>query len=102
MRKLWAENVEKPARAAGSAVPRLEILRPPYRQLYEPLLKFVSKTKEGKPGSLIAVIIPELVEPHWYGYILHNSRGAALRALLFLERDERTVVISVPWHLREE
>ena len=102
LRELWAENVEKPARAAHSAVPRLEILRSPYRQLYEPLLKFVSKTKEEKPDSLIAVIIPELVEPHWYGYVLHNSHGAALRALLFLERDQRTVVITVPWYLSEE
>ena len=102
LRELWAENVEKPARAAKSAVPRLEILRSPYRQLYEPVLKFVSKTKEEKSDSLIAVIIPELVEPHWYGYVLHNSRGAALRALLFLERDQRTVVITVPWNLSEE
>jgi amino acid transporter len=102
LRDLWAENVEKPARAARSTVPRLEILRSPYRQLYEPLLKFVSKTKEDKPASLIAVIIPELVAPHWYSRVLHNSHGAALRALLFLERDQRTVVITVPWQLSEE
>ncbi len=102
LRELWAEKVEKPARAAHSAVPRLEILRSPYRQLYEPLLKFINKTKEEKPDSLIAVIIPELVAPHWYSRVLHNSHGAALRALLFLERDQRTVVITVPWYLREE
>jgi len=102
LRELWAENVEKPARAARSAVPRLEILRSPYRQLYEPLLKFVSKTKEEKPDSLIAVIIPELVAPHWYSRVLHNSNAAAMRALLFLESDQRTVVITVPWYLSEE
>jgi hypothetical protein len=80
----------------------LEIIRSPFRKLYEPLLKFVGKTKEEKPGRLIAVIIPELVEPHWYGYLLHNLRGATLRTLLFLERDQRTVVITVPWHLQKE
>lgn len=102
LRELWAEKVEKPAREAKSAVPRLEILRSPYRQLYEPLLKFVGKIKEEKPDSLIAVIIPELVEPHWYEYLLHNLYGAGLRTLLFLEGDQRTVVITVPWYLREE
>ena len=30
LRELWAENVEKPARAAHSAVPRLEILPPSF------------------------------------------------------------------------
>ena len=102
LRELWIQNVEKPARAEHSAVPRLEILRSPYRQLYEPLLKFVNKTKEEKPDSLIAVIIPELVAPHWYSRVLHNSNAAAMRALLFLERDQRTVVITVPWYLSED
>jgi amino acid transporter len=102
LRELWAENVEKPARAAHSAVPRLEIIRSPYRQLYEPLLNFVSKTKEEKPDGLIAVVIPELVAPHWYSRVLHNSNAAALRALLFLERDQRTVVIAVPWYVGDE
>jgi amino acid transporter len=102
LRELWTENVEKPARAAKSAVPRLEILRSPYRQLCEPLLEFVDKMKEEKPDSLIAVIIPELVAPHWYSRVLHNSNAAAVRALLFLERDQRTVVITVPWYLHEE
>jgi amino acid transporter len=102
LRELWAEKVEEPARAAGAAVPALEIIRSPFRKLYEPLLKFVSKIKEEKPGRLIAVIIPELVEPHWYGYLLHNLRAATLRPLLFLERDQRTVVITVPWHLHKE
>jgi hypothetical protein len=48
------------------------------------------------------VIIPELVAPHWYSRVLHNSHAAAVRALLFLERDQRTVVITVPWYLSEE
>ncbi len=52
-----------PARAAGSVVPRLEIVYSPYRQLYQPILGFVKKTEKQKPGRLIAVIIPELVGP---------------------------------------
>jgi hypothetical protein len=102
LRQTWAEEVEKPARAARSAVPRLEIIHSPYRQIYEPILKFVRKTEKENPGRIIAVIIPELVEPHWYEYLLHNLHGAGLRALLFLEGDQRTVVITTPWYLREK
>lgn len=100
LRDLWAEKVEKPARDANTAVPRLEIVQSPYRQVYEPILKFVRKMEKEHPDRLIAVIIPELVEPHWYEYLLHNLHGAGLRALLFLQSERRTVVITTPWRLR--
>jgi hypothetical protein len=100
--ELWAEKVEKPARAAKSAVPRLEIIHSPYRQIYEPILDFVRKTEKKNKDRLIAVLIPELVEPHWYEYLLHNLHGMGLRALLFLEGEQRTVVITTPWYLREQ
>jgi amino acid transporter len=102
LQKLWAEKVEKPARAAKVSVPNLEIIYSPYRKLYEPLLNFVNKTRKEKPDQLIAVIIPELVEPHWYEYLLHNQRGAVLKALLFLEGQQRIVVINTPWYLKED
>ena len=101
LREKWAEKVEKPARAAKSAVPRLEIIHSPYRQIYEPILKFVRKREKENPDRRIAVAIPELVEPHWYEYLLHNIHGAGLRALLFLQGDRRTIVITTPWYLRE-
>jgi amino acid transporter len=102
LRETWAEKVERPARAAKSTVPRLEIIQSPYRQIYEPILKFVRKTEKENPDRIIAVVIPELVEPHWYEYLLHNLHGAGLRALLFLEGDQRTVVITTPWFLRQK
>jgi amino acid transporter len=102
LEKLWADKVEKPAREAKASVPRLETIYSPYRKLCEPLLDFVNKVKKEKPDQLIAVIIPELVEPHWYEYLLHNQRGAVLKALLFLEGEQRIVVISTPWYLKED
>ncbi len=102
LKELWTEKVEKPAKAANTPIPRLEIISSPYRMLHQPILDFVKKTKKEKPDRLIAVIIPQLVEPHWYQYLLHDWDAAKLRALLFLERDQRTVVISTPWYLREE
>jgi amino acid transporter len=101
LRELWTKNVEQPAKEAEASVPRLEILRSPYRQIYDPILDFVRKTRKEKTDRLIAVIIPELVEPHWYEYLLHNHHGAVLRTLLFRERDQRTIVITTPWYLRD-
>lgn len=101
LKKLWSDKIEKPAKQSHTAIPMLEIIKSPYRRIYEPLLRFVAKQKKQKPGRLIAVIIPELVEPYWYEYLLHNIHAAGLRALLFLERDQRTIVITIPWYLRE-
>jgi amino acid transporter len=102
LRELWAEKVEKPAKAADFAIPRLEIIPSPYRRFNEPILNFVKEMRKKQPERLIAVIISELVEPHWYEYVLHNLNAARLRASIFMERDWRTVVISTPWYLGEE
>ncbi|HJZ67685.1 MAG TPA: APC family permease [Blastocatellia bacterium] len=102
LQKHWEEKVEKPARAANAPVPRLVVIYSPYRQLYQPLLDFVKKIEKDKPDQLVAVIIPELVEPHWYEYLLHNHRGKVLKALVFLEGEQRIVVISTPWYLKDE
>ena len=101
LRELWAEMVEKPAKAANFAVPRLEIISSPYRKISEPILDFVKTTRESNPDRLIAVVLAELVEPHWYEYVLHNLQAERLRASIFMLRDRRTVVISTPWYLRE-
>ena len=101
LRELWTKKVEQPAKEAKAAVPRLELLTSPYRQIYDPILDFVRKTRKEKTDRLIAVIIPELVEPHWYEDLLHNHHGAVLRSRLFRERDQRTIVITTPWYLRD-
>ncbi len=102
LRETWTEKVEKPARAANSAVPRLEIIKSPYRQVYEPILKFVRKKEQENKDRLIAVVIPELVESYWYEHLLHNLHGLGLRAMLFLQGEQRTVVVATPWYLRED
>lgn len=68
----------------------------------EPILKFVQRKEQENKDRLIAVVIPELVEPHWYEQLLHSIRGAGLRALLVLQGYRRTVVITTPWYLRED
>ena len=51
------------------------------------------------PGRQIAVIVPELVEGHWYHYLLHNQRAELLKALLLVNGRPNIVLISVPWYL---
>ena len=60
LQELWADKVEKPAKAANSPIPRLEIISSPYRMLHQPIVDFVNKAKKEKPDRLIAVIIPAI------------------------------------------
>jgi hypothetical protein len=83
----------------GSPPPQLVVLPSPYRRLFTPLLTYIEQLKRQFPDRQIAVIIPELVEHHWYHYFLHNQRAEVLKALLLLEGDQRTIVINVPWYL---
>ncbi len=99
LRRDWEEYVKTPIREAGLPEPSLQIISSPYRRLVRPLVEYVNRLKDGHPSRLIAVIIPELVETHWYQYLLHNHRAMWLKADLLLEEDQRVVVINVPWYL---
>lgn len=102
LQQLWHEKIEIPAKEAGKKIPKLEIIKSPYRRIYKPLLNFVAQVRKGKKNRLIALIIPELVEPKWYEYLLHNIHAPGLRTLLFLKRDPNTIVITIPWYRCEK
>ena len=97
----WARYVEPPIRAAGLPMPQLVTLSSPYRRLFTPFLEHIGRIKAENPARTIAVIIPELVETHWYQYLLHNQRATGLKAALLLRGDSRVVVINVPWYLSD-
>jgi amino acid transporter len=97
--KQWADDIDAPASHAGLPVPTLEIVPSPYRQLVKPLLAHIDELSARYPGRLIAVIVPELVEGHWYEYLLHNQRAKWLKAGLFARRDHRVVIINIPWYI---
>jgi amino acid transporter len=99
LRRDWDEYVAAPSRRAGRPEPQLQIVASPYRRLIKPVVEFVDKLKNDRPGRLIAVVVPELVETHWYQYLLHNHRAMWLKTDLLLEEDQRVVVIDVPWYL---
>jgi len=97
----WAEYVEVPARNAGLPAPSLVVLKSPYRYVIAPILDYVLELERIHSDRQIAVIMPTLVERHWYQRFLHNQRGEILSALLLLKGNQRIVIVNVPWYLNE-
>ena len=100
--KEWCKFVEIPMLEAGMAAPRLVILKSPYRFVINPIVDYVLNLQKQVPDRRIAVIIPELVEKHWYFYFLHNQRAATLKTTLYVKGQKGIVVINVPWYLDED
>jgi len=96
----WHDVVEVPAKAAGLAVPKLVLLDSPYRFIVRPLADYATQQQLSQPDRNITMLIPELVESHWYHYLLHNNRPEALRALLLFNGNQRITVVSIPYHLQ--
>lgn len=100
LRDQWPEVVESPLKKVGRTPPELVTLPSPYRLVLRPILDYVLKIEQEHPGRQIAVIVPELVEKHWYHYPLHNQRAELLKALLLLHGSRRIVLINVPWYIK--
>ena len=100
LRDEWSRVVVAPLQQAGRKPPDLVTLPSPYRLILKPVLDFVLQTEKDNPGRQIAVIVPELVEQHWYHYALHNQRAEILKAFLLLHGSERIVLINVPWYIK--
>src|SRR5215471_3465619 len=99
--EIWRTKVEEPALQKHVTVPKLVILSSPYRFVIQPVVDHVLEIERQNKDRMIAVVIPQLVEPHWYNYSLHNQRGQLLAALMMLKGDRRIVTIGVPWYLHE-
>jgi hypothetical protein len=101
MRQQWAQQVEAPARAAGLPPPILKMVRTPYREFVTPLLGEIDTLKAHFPNRLVAVIVPELVEKHWWQALLHSRRASRLRWALRNRGDIHVVVIDLPWFVED-
>jgi amino acid transporter len=99
LRKSWRERVEDPIRRYGGGVapPQLVVVRSPYRQYFEQLLKWVRHLTAGRPDRQVIVLIPELVERRWYHFFL-SQRAIRLRELLLLKGGPHVSVMSIPWY----
>ena len=96
----WNRLVAEPVAQAGGTPPTLVNLESPYRLIIRPILDYVLDVEAKNPSRQIAVIVPELVERHWYHYPLHNQRAELLKALLLVKGSRNIVLINVPWHIK--
>lgn len=99
LKKEWQDYVEKPVQEIGLSAPRLTILPSPFRYVTSPIVEYVLALQKKDPERQLAVLIPELVERHWYYYFLHNQRAAVLKTLLYVKGSQRIAVVNVPWYI---
>jgi hypothetical protein len=99
MRQRWRLLVQEPARRAGLPAPELVVISSPYRYVIAPIVNYILELEKKHPNRELSVVVPELVEKHWYEYFLHNQRGELLSALLLLKGNQRIVIVNVPWHV---
>lgn len=100
LRAIWPRVVEEPAEAAGLATPKLVVLESPYRFIVKPIVDYAMQLQAERSDRVITMLVPELVESHWYHYLLHNNRPEAIRALLLFNGNQRITVATIPYHLR--
>ncbi|MGC2742245.1 MAG: APC family permease [Candidatus Angelobacter sp.] len=96
----WDQYVEKPALQAGYTPPELVVLHSPYRFVLTPIFEYILEVERKYPDRHVAVLVPELIERHWFYHLLHNQRANALKLMLYLKGNRRIIVINVPWYVR--
>src|SRR5436305_5460347 len=90
------EELEKQWRAFRIEVP-LEIVYSPYRELIEPIERYIDELDDRWDNDTVTVVIPEFVVGKWYEHLLHNQSALFLKGKLLFR--EGTVVTSVPYHV---
>jgi amino acid transporter len=99
LKQEWYGFVEEPVRQLGMCPPKLVVLPSPYRFVITPIVDYVLDLTKENPTRQIAVVIPEIVERHWYYHMLHNQRGTALKSTLYFKGNGRILVVNVPWYI---
>ena len=97
--EVWEKDVAAPLREAGKCVPKLDVLRSPYRYVLQPVVDYVLKVEEQSDVRKVCVLVPELVVLHWWENLLHNRRADLLKVILLLRGNRRIIVVNVPWYL---
>ena len=96
----WEQYIEKPALQAGYTPPELIVLHSPYRLVLTPIFEYILEVERKYPDRHVAVLVPELIERHWFYHLLHNQRANALKLMLYVKGNRRIIVINVPWYVR--
>ena len=99
LRQEWDRYVTTPFRETGAPPPIFLALPSPYRFVIIPLVQYVLDLSAKHEDRRIVVVIPELVEGHWYEYFLHNQRGRLLEWALMVRGNERIFTLTAPYYL---
>jgi amino acid transporter len=76
----------------------LAIVDAPFRDLSEPMLEEVRR-HTARGGTIVTVVLPELVVAHWWEQLLHGQSALFFKRLLLFEPG--VVVTSVPFHISQ-
>jgi amino acid transporter len=98
---VWQRMVVEPLRAAKLPIPKLIILRSPFRFIVTLLVEYILKVEAENPRRQIAVMVPELVVSKWWQNLLHNQRAQVLKLLLLVKGSQHVLVINIPWYLNK-
>jgi len=90
-----AAETDRLRREWNSETP-LEVVEAPYRDLGDPLIRYL-RGLTAEPGTVVSVVMPELVV-HGWRRLLHNQRALYVKRLLLFEPN--VILSSVPYHLR--
>ena len=78
---------------------RFVIVESPYRNLVDPLIRYLEVTAEQDPNSVTVVLLPERVSRHWWEKLLFNQNVHRIREALTGRSD--ILVADVPFRSRE-
>jgi hypothetical protein len=71
-----------------------------YRSVVAPRLRAIEQANAHLPGRPVVIVLPELVDGRWWGYLMHTHRERRLRARLLRYGGPAIAVVSVPWQLQ--
>ncbi|MDR3752710.1 MAG: APC family permease [Terracidiphilus sp.] len=98
----WDKDIVAPLKAAGKCIPKLIVLKSPYRYILYPIVDYVLEVERESETCKVCVLIPELVVRHWWDGMLHNRRSDLLKVMLLMRGNRRIVVINIPWYLQHD
>ena len=96
--ELGGSNRRKPR---ACAPPELVVVRRRIASSSGRCMRYVTAAVPGAiPGRRIGVIVPELVQRHWYNFLL-RPRAWLLKIWLLLRAGPQVVIIDAPWYAHE-
>jgi len=100
--KDWQKIIVDPLTAAGKPVPKLVVLKSPFRYILQPMIDHILGICPADEEQRVCVLVPELMVRHWWENLMHNRRADLLKVLLMMRGNRNIVVINVPWYLDRE